>query len=207
MSLIKKSDPEIIKKAAKIIKDGGVICFPTETVYGIGALAENELAVKKLFAAKKRPENKPCQIMFADFSMAEKHVVLSDAAKKLALKFLPGSLTIIVNKKPDSTITPVASSGTNTVGIRIPKHDIALQILKEVGAPVSATSANISGEPPAKTAIEAYTELENRVDLIIDGGAADSGLPSTVIDMTASPKIFRQGGISKEEIEKIIGSF
>ncbi|MFH1065700.1 MAG: L-threonylcarbamoyladenylate synthase [Nanoarchaeota archaeon] len=205
---IKKANPEaiLIKQAAEIIRRGGLVAFPTETVYGLGADALNAKAVEKIFEAKGRPENKALIAHIADkkdvYRLAKE---VPKEAELLMKKFWPGPLTIVLKK---SKIVPdITSAGMDTIAIRMPDHKVALALIKEAKTPIAAPSANMSGMPSPTDAEQVIENLSGRIDVIIDSGKTDIGISSTVLDMTVNPpKILRQGALSKEDIEKVLKS-
>jgi L-threonylcarbamoyladenylate synthase len=197
---------EIIKKAAEIIKEGGLVALPTETIYGLGADALNDQAVKKIFKAKNRPADNPLILHIADKNDLEKYAhKASLKSLKLAEKFWPGPLTIITKK---SDIVPdFVTAATGNVALRMPKQETTLAIIREAGTAIAAPSANTSGKPSPTTAEHVKNDLGEKVDLIIEDGVSEIGLESTVIDMTKNPPVIaRPGAISKEMIEEVIGA-
>ncbi|MDF2676233.1 MAG: threonylcarbamoyl-AMP synthase [Bacillota bacterium] len=196
---------EIISEAAKIINDGGLVVFPTETVYGIGADALNDDAVDKIFKAKGRPQDNPLIVHIS--SMDELNNLVSEIpekAKKLSEAFWPGPLTLILKKS--KIMSDKITAGLDTVAVRYPSNEIALQLIKISGKPIAAPSANTSGKPSPTEASHVIEDLMGKVDMIIDGGSTYIGLESTVIDMTSDiPMILRPGGITKEDVESILG--
>ena len=190
-----------LQNAGKIIRDGGLVAFPTETVYGIGTNGLNEDACRKIFSAKVRPNEKALSLHVADLETVERVAEISPLAEKLFKNFCPGPLTIILPKK--NIVPDFVTGGFHTVGIRFPDNKIALDLIKNSGCPVAASSANISGSPPPKTAEEVYKNLTGKVEMIIDGGECKIGVSSTVIDVsTGELKILRLGSISLEEIKR-----
>lgn len=201
-----KPERSKIKKAADIIKKGGIVAFPTETVYGLGASAFNADATKKVFIAKQRPLDNPLIIHIADKSdikLLSRQI--TPKAKSLIDNFWPGPLTIVVKKK--ETVPDEVTAGGDTVAIRMPANKIALELIKASGVPLVAPSANLSTMPSPTCVRDVITDLHGKVDLIIDGGLTSIGIESTVIDMTASPpQILRCGGLSVEDLESVIGN-
>ena len=183
-----------IKKAALVLKKGGLVVFPTETVYGLGANLLDKKAVEKIYEIKKRPRNKPLTVHVADTASVRKIVgKIPPGAGKLIERYWPGPLTIILRDR----------RGGKT-GFRMPDNKIAFDLIKKAGVPVVAPSANISGNKPPTSAKEALRDLDGKVDIVIDGGRTAIGVESTVVDMTGRrPKILREGAISKAEIERI----
>ena len=195
----------IIKKAAEIIKKGGLVVFPTETVYGLGANALNPKAVRKIFKAKGRSLNNPLIIHICqkkDLLFLAKNI--PEEARFLAEKFWPGPLTLILEKK--EIVPDEVTAGRKTVAIRMPAHKTALALIRASGVPIAAPSANLAGRPSPTDAGHALNDLGGKADLIIDAGQTRIGLESTVLDLTQKPfTILRPGEITKEQIEKIIG--
>jgi L-threonylcarbamoyladenylate synthase len=201
--IITANSPDSIQRALRILQVGGLVAFPTDTVYGVGALAFDGKAVESIYIAKDRPIEKAIPILIGDAEDITK--VSSEVplmAKKLAERFWPGPLTIILPKHiglPDSV------SATNTVGVRVPDDGVARSVLRASG-PMAVTSANLSGQPSPSTAEEVFAQLNGRISLIIDGGKTPGGVPSTVVDCTSSqPVIARQGPISLNQILAITG--
>ncbi len=191
-----------IAQAHGILQEGGLVAFPTDTVYGLGALAFDGRAVESIYVAKDRPAEKAIPILIGDTHDLEKvGVNIPEAVHKLASRFWPGPLTILVPKRVD---LPAAVSASSTVGVRVPDHETARALLRAAG-PMAVTSANISGAQSPVTAQEVYEQLAGRVVLIIDGGRAPGGIPSTVVDCTVPQlKILRAGPISPEELRSVL---
>lgn len=188
--------------AAELIKQGELVAFPTETVYGLGADGLNEAACKKIFAAKGRPSDKPLSLHVASLEMVEQVAKITAQSRKLFAAFCPGALTIIL---PKNKIVPDFVTGKSSVGIRFPANDVALRLIKLSGVPIAAPSANLSGKTPPKTAQEVFENLSGRVEVILDGGQCQFGISSTIIDLTGSePKILRHGAISEEKIWEVL---
>lgn len=196
--IIKNTSPNAISQALDILKSGGLVAFPTDTVYGVGCLAFDGKAIESIYIAKDRPIEKAIPILIADMEDMEKvGIDISQVAYKLATCFWPGPLTCIIAKQPT---LPEAVSATDTVGVRVPDHHVARALLRAAG-PMAVTSANISGEPSPSTAEEVYAQLNGRIPLIIDGGTTPGGVPSTVVDCsTPDLKILREGPISLQKI-------
>ncbi|MBL8100765.1 MAG: threonylcarbamoyl-AMP synthase [Anaerolineales bacterium] len=191
-----------IQAAFEILQKGGIVAFPTDTVYGLGALAFDNSAIESIYVAKNRPVEKAIPVLVGDLKDFE--VVASsipEMAKRFAEIFLPGPLTCVIPKK--STLPPAISS-TNTVAVRIPNHSDALSLLKLAGA-MAVTSANISGQESPVTAQEVYEQLNGRIPLILDGGKTFGGVPSTLVDCTGeTPMILREGPISLEQLLSVL---
>ena len=193
-----------IEELGKIIASGGLVAFPTETVYGLGANAYDSEAVKKIYKAKGRPSDNPLIVHFADIeSIKEAVFEITTDAELLLSHFSPGPLTVIL-KKSDK-IPASITAGLDTVAVRIPSDKIARELIKAAKVPIAAPSANLSGKPSPTTPHHVIDDLMGRVDAIIDGGDCDVGLESTVIDMSKSiPVILRPGGITPNDIKKLI---
>lgn len=190
---------QVIEEAALVIKKGGTVAFPTETVYGLGANALDEHAVKKIFVAKGRPQDNPLIIHVADKAIESYVMGIPPIAKRLMEAFWPGPLTIIFNK---SAIVPdVTSANLQTIGIRMPNHPIALALIQASGVPIAAPSANRSGKPSPTTLEHCVRDLEGRVDYILGGPVTEVGLESTIVDCTVDPPVvLRPGSITLEQL-------
>lgn len=200
-----RPEPEKIRYAANIIKRGGLVAFPTETVYGLGANAFDENAIRKVFKAKGRPADNPLIVHIADLKdvhrLAKKPPKI---AKLLMEKFWPGPLTIVLKKK--KIVPDIITGGGDTVAIRMPDNRIALSLIKSANVPLVAPSANISGRPSPTRAKDVLEDLKGKLELIINGGKTRIGIESTVIDVTVRPPlILRPGAVTLEAIEKLIG--
>jgi len=198
-------DHAVLEKAGKLLKEGGLVAFPTETVYGLGANALDEEAAKKIYAAKGRPSDNPLIVHIADMEHLDKIVKkVPAAAKKLADAFWPGPLTMIFDK---SNCVPYGTTGgLDTVAVRMPSDEIARELIIEGGGYVAAPSANTSGRPSPTTAQHVYEDMNGIIPLILDGGAVDIGLESTIVDLTTDmPTILRPGYISLEMVQAILG--
>jgi len=197
--------PDGISEAAVVVRRGGLVAFPTDTVYGVGADAFQPAAVERIYWAKGRPESKAIPLLLGkteDLSLAAEHVPA--AAWTLVERFWPGALTLVLRARAD--LPAAVTAGTGTVAVRLPNHPVALQLIQSVGVPLAATSANRSGQPNAVTAEEVQRELGGRVDVIIDGGRCPGGVPSTVLDLTqAAPRLLRRGAIATEDVERVLG--
>ena len=195
-------DNEIIKDAGNIIRDGGIVAFPTETVYGLGANALDENAVKKIFIAKGRPQDNPLIVHVASKNIDNLVKDVPKVAKELIDKFWPGPLTIILNKK--EIVPNVTSANLNSIGIRMPKDEIALKLIELSGVPIAAPSANISGRPSPTEIKRCIEDLDGRVDYIIGGEKSNVGVESTIVDCTVYPPIvLRPGGITLDMLKEV----
>jgi L-threonylcarbamoyladenylate synthase len=186
---------EVIAEAAAVIRSGGLVAFPTETVYGLGADALNEAAVRRIFEVKGRPPDNPIIVHVADRDSV--YLLASEvprAAEELISRFWPGPLTLVL--KRTELVPAVTCGGLETVAVRMPAHQVALELIREAGVPIAAPSANVSGSP----------SLGGKIEMVLDGGPAEIGVESTVIDMTVDPpELLRPGGLPLEEIEGVIG--
>ena len=200
-----KINEEEIKEAAEEIKNGNLVLFPTETVYGIGSNALNAEAVKKIFIAKGRAQDNPLIVHVCSIEMVEKIVQeITPLEKKLMEKFWPGPLTIIFNRKSEKIIPNVVTANLDTVGIRMPSNKIAKKLIQEAGVPIAAPSANISGKPSGTKVEDIIEELDGKVQYILDGGVTDIGLESTVIKIDNGViDILRPGKVTKEELQEV----
>lgn len=200
-----KASEESINKAVVILKNGGVVGLPTETVYGLGANAFDSLAVEKIFEAKGRPKDNPMIVHVAEIEEVYSLVrVFPEKAKLLAEKYWPGPLTIIM---PKSDKVPARTSGgLDTVAIRMPSHPVMRDVIKKAGFPIAAPSANLSGSPSPTNAKYVFDDMDGRIQLIIDGGDCEVGLESTVITLAGEkPRLLRPGGITPCQLEEVLG--
>jgi len=193
-----KATEKNIALASEIVRNGGLVVYPTETVYGLGCNPFNIEAVKRVFQVKGN-RKKPLPILASSIEHIEKVAYLSESIKCVAAKFWPGPLTIVLSKKP--LLPDIVTCNQNSVGIRIPKHDVAIRLIQLSNGLLVGTSANKTGKKPPKTAEEATKQIGREVDIILDGGPVSYGVSSTVVDFTsAKPKLLREGPISLEEI-------
>lgn len=204
---INSKNPQIskIRQAAKIIKSGNLVAFPTETVYGLGANALNSKSVRKIFIAKGRPSDNPLIIHIsnsADLKMLVEQI--PDTAHQLINKFWPGPLTLVLKKS--KKVPKITTGGINTVAVRMPENKIAQSLIKEAGVPLAAPSANVSGRPSPTTSKHVYNDLNGKISMIIDGGKTKIGIESTVVDLTRkTPMLLRPGAVTLEQLQDIIG--
>ncbi len=200
--ILRATDSAAIARAVEILRSGGVIAFPTDTVYGIGAHGLIGAAVERLYAIKERPNDKSIPLLLAsadDVRLAAREVPPVGLA--LMQHYWPGALTIVLRKQPH---LPDAVSGTDTVAVRVPDHPVVRALIRALGAPLAATSANKSGRPELLDATAIAAELGDRLDLILDGGPLHGGVPSTVVDATVEPvRILREGAISADALRGI----
>ena len=201
-----KTNQDAIEAAARCLASGGLVAFPTETVYGLGADAGNGKAVARLYAAKGRPSFNPLIVHVADLDAAHRVGVFTAAAEKLAAGFWPGPLTLVLAKRPDCSVADLALAGLDTVAVRVPAHPTAQALLKAFGGPVVAPSANRSGHVSPTSATHVLADLRGRIDLIIDSGPCTVGVESTIVSCVDQPALLRPGGIPREEVERALGS-
>ena len=187
-----------ITSALQVLLSGGLVAFPTDTVYGVGAIAFDERAVESIYTAKARPVEKAIPVLIGDTGdLSRVAEEIPEAAARLIARYWPGPLTVLVPKK---LVLPGVISATSTVGVRVPDHEVARALLRTAG-PMAVTSANLSGQPSPVTAQEVFEQLDGRIALILDGGKTPGGVPSTLVDCTGDEiQILREGPISKEEL-------
>ena len=198
-------DGSVIEAAAELLRAGGLVAFPTETVYGLGADATNPAAVGRIFAAKGRPPGHPLIVHLADADQLGRWAVdVPPAAHRLAAALWPGPLTLVLARSP--ALPPAATGGRPTVGLRVPDHAVARQLLAGAGVPVAAPSANRFGRVSPTTAAHVRSELGDRVDLVLDGGPTRVGLESTIVELVGpEPVLLRPGGVPVEVVEDVLG--
>jgi L-threonylcarbamoyladenylate synthase len=195
-----------IARAAEILGAGGLVAFPTETVYGLGADATQASAVARIFAAKERPRFNPLIAHLASVDAARREGVFDDAAVTLAERFWPGPLTLVLPAAQDCTVSDLARAGFDTIAVRVPAHPIAHELLSRVRRAIAAPSANRSGRVSPTTADHVRADLEGRVDAVLDGGPTEVGLESTIVACLGDgPRLLRPGGIPRKTIEAILG--
>jgi L-threonylcarbamoyladenylate synthase len=201
-----QADDAAIEDAARILRRGGLVAFPTETVYGLGADATNGTAVARIFEAKGRPRFNPLIVHVRDLAAAEKFVEFRDEARKLAEHFWPGALTLVLPRKPDSGLSELVSAGLDTVALRVPAHPIAQRLLAAAEIPIAAPSANASGEVSPTSADHVRRSLGEKVELILDGSTTQLGLESTIIGFDGErPVLLRPGSVPRDAIEAVVG--
>ena len=196
-----------IKLAIAILKKGGIVAFPTDTVYGLGANPLNAQAVARIYKVKRRPHNLPLPLLLAEKSdLLRVANVVPEIAWQLAERFLPGGLTLVLRKSP--WVPSAVTAGGDTVAVRIPDHPVPIALIRGLGTPIVGTSANLSGRPSPVTAEEVREQLGDEVDLVINGGRCPGGTESTVLDISGKvPTLIREGAIPRAELEKICGPF
>ena len=194
-----------VAAAARVLAEGGLVAFPTETVYGLGADATNPAAIAHLYQAKGRPAFNPLIAHVGDIAAARKIARFDAAATALAEAFWPGPLTLVLPKTHGCAVADLATAGLDTVAIRIPAHPVARDILRTFGGPVVAPSANLSGHVSPTTAAHVQSDLAGRIDLIVDGGPVAVGVESTIVGCFDQPMLLRPGGLPRAEIERVLG--
>ncbi len=195
-----------ISRAASLLRSGELVAFGTETVYGLGADATRPTAVAKVFAAKGRPHFNPLIAHYPSAEAALAHLEASPLALKLAEAFWPGALTMVLPRRVTCPVALLAGAGLDTLAVRVPAHETALALLREVGVPIAAPSANRSGQVSPTTAAHVLDGLDGRIAAVLDSGPCPIGVESTVLDLTGSrPFLLRPGGVSLDEIEAIVG--
>lgn len=197
--------PSDIQAAADVLRAGGLVAFPTETVYGLGADAENPVAVTRTFTVKGRPPSHPLIVHIADLEHLDEWVAdIPDDARVLAERFWPGPLTLVLRRSPRVPLE--ATGGMDTVAVRVPDHPVALELLKAFGGGVTAPSANRFGSVSPTTAEHVRSELGDAVDFVLDGGPCQVGVESTIVDTTGEvPSVLRPGGVTREQLEEALG--
>jgi L-threonylcarbamoyladenylate synthase len=196
---------EAVRTAAACLKAGGLVAFPTETVYGLGADACHGEAIARLYAAKGRPAFNPLIAHVADVTAARRLAVFDAEAEKLAAAFWPGPLTLVLPKRPDCPVAALALAGLDSIAIRVPSHRTARALLEAFGGPVVAPSANRSGHVSPTTPAHVLADLRGRIDLILDDGPCAVGVESTIVALLGTPTLLRPGGLPREDIERVLG--
>jgi L-threonylcarbamoyladenylate synthase len=206
MSMTKTISPSLtqqVEKAVAILRNGGIIAYPTDTIYGLGADIYNDTAVKRVFTAKNRPLDLPLPVLIGDIEQLEELVANQTSVSRALMKrFWPGGLTIIFNKTPG--LRSLAPAGSDKIGVRMPDHEVARLIIRKLGRPMAGTSANLHTGKVTLTADEVKDQLGSRVDYIIDAGPCPGGIESTIVDVTLDPPaVVRQGAIPENEITAV----
>jgi L-threonylcarbamoyladenylate synthase len=206
--MIAEADEQAIARAADILRAGGLVAFPTETVYGLGANATNGEAVARIFEAKGRPRFNPLIVHVAGLGAARELADFDTRALALAEAFWPGPLTLVLPLRAGTppAISELVTAGLDTLAVRVPRHPIAQRLLAAAGCPIAAPSANISGRISPTRARHVEEDLGERIDLILDGGSTEAGLESTIVMPSPSPTLLRPGGIAREEVEACLGA-
>jgi len=200
---VRSTSDKALRYAAEVLRNGGLVAFPTETVYGLGANALDSSAVEKIFDAKGRPADNPLIVHVDSIKTAKTLARVTPRAERLIKQFWPGPLTLVLKKR--KAISPKVTAGLDTVAIRMPSHPIARKLIRLAGLPIAAPSANRAGRPSPTKAEHVLHDLDRRIDLILDGGRTDVGLESTVVDMTGrQPTILRPGKITADAIARVL---
>lgn len=206
MTRVLRPTPSIIEEAAQVLRQGGLVAFPTETVYGLGAVATNDRAVARIFQAKGRPAHNPLIVHVADRAAASPLAVWTEAGEVLAAAFWPGPLTLVLAREPSAPISPLVTVGLATIAVRAPAAPTAQRLLQATLLPLAAPSANPSGGVSPTTAAHVVEGLGDALDLVLDGGPCSVGLESTVVDVSGEPpRLLRPGGVPREAIERLVG--
>ncbi|MFK7878105.1 MAG: L-threonylcarbamoyladenylate synthase [Paracoccaceae bacterium] len=200
------ASPSAIQSAAEILCAGGLVAFPTETVYGLGADATNGRAVAAIFAAKGRPSFNPLIVHVPDIKAARALCQWSDAADDLAAAFWPGPLSLVMPLRADTPLSELVSAGLPSVALRIPDHPAALALLRATDRPIAAPSANPSGRISPTTAAHVLAGLQDKIDAILDDGSCAVGVESTIVGLTDTPRLLRPGGVATSDLERALGS-
>jgi L-threonylcarbamoyladenylate synthase len=195
--------PEQVDKGIAILKKGGLVVFPTDTVYGLGACFSNLSAVERVYRVKQRPRNMGLPLLLAEEAqISEVAEYVLPVAWLLVGRFLPGALTIVLPKS--DAVPDIVTGGGKTVAIRIPAHPVPISLIKGIGSPMVGTSANVSGRPSSLTADEVYSQFGDEIDLVIDGSRCPGGKESTIVDATGEvPRVLREGAITRQELEQV----
>ena len=203
--ILPAADAAAVASAASCLREGGLVAFPTETVYGLGADAAQAPAIARLYEAKGRPSFNPLIAHVADIATARQIARFDATALKLAEAFWPGPLTLVLRKAPDCPVAELATAGLDTVAIRVPAHPVAKALLRAFGGAVVAPSANLSGHVSPTTAAHVAGDLTGRIDLIVDGGPVTVGVESTIVACFEETLLLRPGGLPREAIERVLG--
>ncbi|BBK38399.1 threonylcarbamoyl-AMP synthase [Allostella sp. ATCC 35155] len=204
--IIRAPTAAAVAEAARLLADGRLVAFPTETVYGLGGDATSDRAVAAIFAAKGRPRFNPLIAHVADVAAAERIACLDDRARRLAERFWPGPLTLVLPRRPEGGVSLLATAGLDTVAVRVPAHPVARALLTAFGRPVAGPSANPSGRVSPTSAAHVLEGLGGRVAMILDGGDCRVGVESTVLDLSGrNPALLRPGGLARDRIEALLG--
>lgn len=200
------ADAAAIADAARCLAEGGLVAFPTETVYGLGADATNAIAVARLYAAKGRPRFNPLIAHVADLAAAEAIAIVDPDSRQLAQAFWPGPLTLVLRKAPGCPVSDLATAGLDTLAVRVPAHPTAQALLGALGRPIVAPSANLSGHVSPTTADHVAGDLTGRIAMILDAGPVPVGVESTIVSCLDGPRLLRPGGLPREAIEQVLGT-
>lgn len=201
------ADAAGIAEGARLLRGGGLVAFPTETVYGLGADATDAVAIAALYAAKGRPRFNPLIVHCPDLATAQRHGVFDAAALALARRFWPGPLTLVVPLAPGSPVCDLARAGLDSIGLRVPDHAVARALLAATGRPVAAPSANRSGRVSPTEAAHVHADLDGRIDAVVDGGRTSVGVESTIVACLGGPvRLLRPGGVTRQDLATVLGA-
>ncbi len=203
--LMLQPDVAGLEKAASLLNAGGLVSFPTETVYGLGADARNDAAVAGIYAAKGRPSFNPLIVHLADVTAVANYCEMNDTACRLAAAFWPGALTLVLPLKADAGVSKLVTAGLNSLAVRVPDHPVASGLLAAFGGPIAAPSANPSGRVSPTTAAHVIAGLGGKIDAVVDGGDCSVGVESTIVSCIGAPALLRAGGIPAEALEACLG--
>ena len=202
---ILSSQSEDLNNAAALLREGALVAFPTETVYGLGADARNDTAVARIYEAKGRPSFNPLIAHVHDVSEARKLCIFNEIAEALAAEFWPGALTLVLPIREDAGVSPLVTAGLDTLAVRVPAGAVAADLLAAFGGPIAAPSANPSGLVSPTTAQHVIEGLSGRIEAVVDGGACGVGVESTIVGCVGEPTLLRAGGVPSEDIERVFG--
>lgn len=194
-----------LARVGTVLREGGLVAFPTETVYGLGANALNDTAVARIYDAKGRPSFNPLIVHVPDAETAAAYVVFDDHARRLADAFWPGALTLVLPLRADAPVSKLVTAGLSTLAVRVPDHPVGQAVLQAAGVPIAAPSANPSGRVSPTTAAHVLAGLDGRIDAVLDGGACKVGVESTIVACGEAPKLLRAGGIPVEALSTCLG--
>lgn len=205
LPIVRVSSSDVPRRAIETLTQGGVVVYPTDTVYGVGCRIDDDAAVRRLFVLKGRPHTEALPVLLADVAQLDQYARdVPPAARRLVSRFWPGALTVVVRRS--ERVPSLVAGGGPTVALRVPNHPVPRALVRAVGVPIVGTSANTHGMPSPVTAQLAVYDLGDRVDLVLDGGRVPGGRESTVVDVTSqSPRVVRQGAIPAKEIESLFG--
>lgn len=205
LPIVRVSSSDVPRRAIETLTQGGVVVYPTDTVYGVGCRIDDDAAVRRLFVLKGRPHTEALPVLLADVAQLDQYARdVPPAARRLVSRFWPGALTVVLRRS--ERVPSLVAGGGPTVALRVPNHPVPRALVRAVGVPIVGTSANTHGMPSPVTAQLAVYDLGDRVDLVLDGGRVPGGRESTVVDVTSqSPRVVRQGAIPAKEIESLFG--
>ena len=205
-TIVLSSDAAGVARAADLLRAGGLVALPTETVYGLAGDARSDLAVARIFEAKGRPRFNPLIVHVPDVAAAAAVAVLDDRARKLAAEFWPGPLTLVLPVRAVAGLSPLVTAGLDSVAVRVPAHPLAQALLRAFGGPVAAPSANPSGKVSPTTAAHVLAGLSGSIEAVLDGGACEVGVESTILGLTGEAMLLRPGGVPVEALEAVLGA-